>query len=141
MRAEPPEIDMLKVLSENLAALLDRPGTPFRSPTDFARQAKVAPNTVSYLLDPSRKPTTTRKKQGYPTLDVLMRIAGKLGIPLWALVHPRTANAVRAAKLYGDIEQDWGLLQAVGSVPAGIAESVLRIETERLSPPAKSSSR
>lgn len=70
-----------------------------------ATNGKVSPNTIRYLLDPKRRTVTTKKGEGYPTIEKLESLAQKLPkCETWMLLHPELDRALRAM----DMERAWG---------------------------------
>lgn len=104
MRKKP---NLNEVVARNLAYLMGRPGCLYNNPTALARAALVAPNTVRNLLDPTRRTKLyahTSKREGYPNLDMLERIADKLGCEVWELIHPNIEQAQKAQEIYESLE-------------------------------------
>lgn len=99
--------DLRWLIARNLKFFMSRENCPYPNPNALGVAAKIAPNTVRNLLDPTKRTTTTEKPDGYPTLDKLGAIAEKLGIQVWELLHPDIERSLRERDMYRTIESDF----------------------------------
>lgn len=103
-----PKRDLRQVIAQNLRYFMRRPDCQHRTPNALALAAGLAPNTVYNFLDPKRRTVTTRKPEGFPTLDKLEALAAKLPkCETWMLLHPDIQRALREIELYAGIERDY----------------------------------
>lgn len=49
---------------------------------------RVAPNSVTYILEPAKRPKGRTHSDTLPRLDTLAHVAEKLGCEVWELLHP-----------------------------------------------------
>lgn len=108
-----PRRDLRQVIATNLRYFMGLENCPYKTPNSLAVAAKVAPNTVYNLLDATRRTTTARKPNGYPTLDKLEDIAAVLGCEAWELMHPDLPRSLREREMYKTIESDFQLRSRV----------------------------
>lgn len=99
--------DLSEVLARNLKYFMKLPGCPYPTANALAVAAGISPNTVRYYMDPRKRPPTTDKAQGFPTLDKLEILAGRLGRDTWELLHPDIERSVRERDFYKQIESDF----------------------------------
>lgn len=105
-----PNPDLRAVIARNLAFFMGRPKAPYSNANSLGIAAKVAPNTIRYLLHPSRRPTLASKPEGYPTLDKLEKIAHTLSCEVWELLHPNIQKSLREREMYRQLERDFRAL-------------------------------
>ena len=110
-----PNNDLRAVVARNLGFFMNRPGCQYPNANALGIAAKVSPNTIRYLLHPSRRPVTASKPDGYPTLDKLEKIAQKLTCEVWELLHPNIEKSIRERAMYKKLEQDFKALPPVGA--------------------------
>lgn len=96
---------------------MGRESCPYRNPNSLGLAAQVAPNTIRNLLDPSKRTTTRDKPEGYPTLDILGKIAHKLSCEVWELLHPDIEKSIREREMYLRLEQNFKALPANQKTP------------------------
>lgn len=106
------EKDLRRTMARNLAFFMARESCPYKNANALGVAAKVAPNTIRNLLDPSKRTTTSAKPDGYPTLDILDKIAQKLPCEVWELLHPDIEKSIREREMYKRIEHSFKALPA-----------------------------
>lgn len=80
---------------------MGRPSCDYKTANALGVAAGVNPGTVRYLIDPAKRVTTTAKKpEGYPLLDILGKLADKLGCEVWELLHPDIERSIRERLTY-----------------------------------------
>lgn len=106
-----PKRDINQVVAENLNYFMQRAGSEYRNANALGDAADVAPNTIRYYLHPKKRPLSSAKGAGYPVLDTLARLAGKLGCEVWELLHPDLARSFREREMYKTVESDFMAVQ------------------------------
>lgn len=102
--------NLSKTMSRNLAFFMSRESCLYKNPNALAVAAGVAPNTIRNLLDPSKRTTTRDKPEGFPTLDILGKIASKLPCEVWELLHPDIEKSIREREMYLRLAHDFKTL-------------------------------
>lgn len=120
-----PTRDLNQLIADNLKFFMQRPKSMYRNANALASIAKIAPNTVRNLLEPSKRTVTSTKPIGYPTLDKLAKIAAPLGCEVWELLHPDIRQSLREREMYRSIEKNLQHIKEAGDnghhAPAGKA--------------------
>lgn len=109
-----PTRDLNQLIADNLKFFMARPKSLYRNANALATAAKIAPNTVRNLLEPSKRTVTSTKPIGYPTLDKLAKIAAPLGCQVWELLHPDIRQSLREREMYASIKTNFQLLKENG---------------------------
>jgi hypothetical protein len=107
--------DLQQIVSENLKYFMGRDDSLYHNPNslssatkDSTGKAAVTPNTIRNLLKPTKRPVTTSKPAGYPTLDKLEALAKKLPkCEAWMLLHPDIKRALRAMEMDSKIQAEY----------------------------------
>lgn len=102
--------DLRQIVARNLAFFMSRPGCLYRNANALAVVARIAPNSVRNLLDPKKRTVTAGKPEGYPTLDLLEKIASKLPCHVWELLHPDIEKSLIEREMYVRLEQNFKTL-------------------------------
>lgn len=102
--------DLRRVVARNLRFFMERETCAYRNPNSLGVACKVSPNTIRNLLDPSRRTTTSAKPEGYPTLDILEKVALKLSCEVWELLHPDIEKSIREREMYLRLEHSFKTL-------------------------------
>lgn len=97
-------------MARNLAFFMSRESCLYKNANALGVAAGVAPNTIRNLLDPSKRTTTRDKPEGYPTLDILGKIALKLPCEVWELLHPDIEKSIREREMYLRLEHSFKTL-------------------------------
>lgn len=95
-----------EILARNLKFFMARPSSLYRTANSLAGDG-ISANTVRNLLDPKKRTTTLDKPVGYPTLDKLAALAGKLGCEAWELLHPDIEQSLRERAMYKNIQANF----------------------------------
>lgn len=120
------ETPLVQLVARNLTTAFDaaKAAGKFSSERDFAVKAKVAPNTVRYLLNPTRREAGKRGELS-PRLDSVAKLAEALGFPVWELLSdqfkPERRLAIvtlQEANWHKDIEKKYAELRAGVPPPA-----------------------
>lgn len=92
--------DLRRIVARNLSFFMGRESCQYKNANALGLAAGVAPNTIRNLLDPSKRTTTSAKPEGYPTIDILGKIALKLPCEVWELLHPDIEKSIREREMY-----------------------------------------
>ena len=95
--------DLNGILARNLAYFMEK-SESYKNPHALGKKANVAPNTVGNYLDHTKRTTTSGKLEGFPTVDILARLADALGCQVWELLHPNLSRAITEREMYKRIE-------------------------------------
>lgn len=100
--------DIRTTVAKNVKFFMARPSSEFRTANALAVAAGLAANSVRYLIEPERRPTTTEKGVGggWPGLETLAAVAPFLKCELWELLHPNIERSQREREAYALIETD-----------------------------------
>ena len=74
---------LIQLVADNVRAAREKIGW---SRAELARQAGLAENTVKHLEEPGTRAPTKSGKTASPQLDVLDKLASKMGYPTWQLL-------------------------------------------------------
>ena len=107
-------------MARNLAFFMSRETCLYKNANALGVASGVAPNTIRNLLDPSKRTTTRDKPEGYPTLDILGKIALKLPCEVWELLHPDIEKSIREREMYLRLEHTFKALPAQSGKPVKI---------------------
>lgn len=99
-------IDLRHTLAENLRFFMGK-SESYGNANRLGTALSISPNTVRNLLNPKQRPVTADKPEGYPTLDTLLKIAGRLDCQVWELLHPDIQRSIREREMYERIESDY----------------------------------
>ena len=94
------KFDLNQLVAKNLNYFMQRPKSLYKNANALGKVAKIAPNTIRNLLDPTKRTVTAEKPDGFPLLDTLAKIAPHLGCDVWELLHPDIEKAVRQREVY-----------------------------------------
>lgn len=105
------KMGLLDIIGDNLRFFMAR-STNCKNPNALHQEARrqgkrISANTVRYLLDNSKRTTTTEKPEGYPTLDKLEVATEVLGIQVWELLHPDIERSLKERDYYARSEQSF----------------------------------
>lgn len=98
--------DLNQIVAHNLRFFMDRHPL-LKNANALGKDAGVAPNSIRNLLDNKKRTVTTAKPVGYPTLDLLQKIAVRLGCGVWQLLHPDIEKTIREQEMLKKIEQNY----------------------------------
>ena len=98
--------DIRQIVAGNLRFFMGKDGALYRNANALGKAAGISPNSIRNLLDPKKRPVTTNKPDGYPTLDLILKIAKPLGCEVWELLHPDIQRSIRERIMYHNIERD-----------------------------------
>lgn len=99
--------DLSALLAKNLQFFMQRSGCPYPNANALGKAAGISPSSVRHYLEPQKRPASTRKPVGFPTLDKLAAIADKLGVDVWELLHPDIERSLSEREMYRRIELDY----------------------------------
>lgn len=99
--------DLSVLLAKNLQFFMQRPGCLYPNANALGKAAGISPSSVRHYLEPHKRPASTRKPVGFPTLDKLAAIAEKLGVEVWELLHPDIERSLSEREMYRRIESDY----------------------------------
>ena len=108
-------LSLPEILSKNLRFFMKAEGCLYPNANALGKAADVAANTVRNMLDPEKRTVTAEKPLGYPTLDNLEKIAKKLNLEVWELLHPDIEQSIRERKMYQSIQADYAKIAKNGS--------------------------
>lgn len=110
---------LAEMVAQNLQYLMDRPGCPYPNANALGVAAGISPATVRNILNPAARPyepQSKKKKTGYPTLDNLELIAGKLGCDVYLLLHPNISRALEEKEMYKMLERTFTKLPSISAL-------------------------
>lgn len=110
--------DINTIVAHNLRFFMGREGSRLNNPTVLGKAAGVAANTVTNMLKPEKRTTTSKKPVGYPNLDNLVKVAKALNVQVWELLHPDIVRSLREREFYLRIERDFRSLPSSGASAA-----------------------
>lgn len=84
---------LAEIIARNAGRLLAMRRREFPTPNALATAIntptkRVAPNSVTYILEPAKRPKGRMHSDTLPRLDTLAHVADKLGCEVWELLHP-----------------------------------------------------
>lgn len=99
--------DIADLLAKNLTYFMSRPDAPYKNANALAVAAKIDPNTVRNMMNPTRRTRATSEDgKGYPTLKNIAAIADKLPkCKVWMLLHPNLERALWEQQVAEDFER------------------------------------
>lgn len=92
------------IVARNLAYFMER-SVEYKNANALGNTDGLSPNTVRHLLGKKQRTVTAKKPVGYPTLDKLVAVAGRLKIEVWQLLHPEIELVMAQLDAYKQMEK------------------------------------